>query len=109
MPAEIGRRVEGRMRVRLTIFVMLALLLFSCQESSSTARKSKVQKTTTKTATATVSTSPSLSQQQIISDAEASTVHITGRLGSGYVFGTGVVIDAAQGWILTNAHVISGT
>jgi len=98
------------MRVWPAIVVTVAILLCSCQDGSSpTARKSRVKKSSSQRETVTASsTSPSLSQQEIIADAEASTVHITARVGSNYAFGTGVVIDGSNGWILTNAHVISG-
>jgi len=97
------------MWMRVSIVIILALLVAGCDlNTGSSARKTKVKKSSTQTSV-TSSVSPSLTQQEVIANTEASTVHITGRVGSGYVFGTGVVIDETKGWILTNAHVISGT
>jgi Trypsin-like peptidase domain len=97
------------MRMRLAIVIILALLVAGCDlNTGSSAQKTKVKKSSIK-ASVTSSVSPSLTQQEVIANTVASTVHITGRVGSDYVFGTGVVIDENKGWILTNAHVISGT
>jgi S1-C subfamily serine protease len=94
------------MRARVAILIVVALVLVGCQDNSSEkARKTRAKKPTTQ-ATAT---SASLTQQEVIADTEASTVRISGRIGESYVFGSGVVIDQTQGWILTNAHVVSGT
>lgn len=48
------------------------------------------------------------SEAQLVSDVRPSVVQITGRVGDSVSSGTGVVIDAKRGLVLTNAHVIAG-
>jgi S1-C subfamily serine protease len=50
-----------------------------------------------------------LNAQQIVKRAGASTVKLYGRIADGTSAGTGVVIDAKRGLVLTNAHVAAGT
>ena len=45
---------------------------------------------------------------QLAKNIEASAVELYGRQGNDWVGGTGIVIDAAKGLALTNAHVIAG-
>jgi S1-C subfamily serine protease len=49
-----------------------------------------------------------LSQPDLVAKVSKSTVEVFGREGKNQVGGTGVVVDAAKGLIVTNAHVISG-
>ncbi len=52
--------------------------------------------------------SEEFSEEQLIADVRPSIVQITGRVGDSGSSGTGVVIDAERGLVLTNAHVIAG-
>jgi len=49
-----------------------------------------------------------LDPQEITEQSEPSVVHLQGKQGTGEVIGTGVVFDAEEGFVLTNAHVITG-
>ncbi len=49
-----------------------------------------------------------LDPQEITEQSEPSVVHLQGKQGTGEVIGTGVVFDAEKGFVLTNAHVITG-
>ena len=49
-----------------------------------------------------------LSEEELIAQVRPSVVQITGRVGDSISSGTGVVIDARRGYVLTNAHVIAG-
>src|SRR5204863_7032885 len=49
-----------------------------------------------------------LSPQKLISQSSPSVVEIYGKIGSSAVGGSGVVYDAKQGYVLTNAHVVEG-
>jgi S1-C subfamily serine protease len=49
-----------------------------------------------------------LGEQQIVALTRASVVAISGKQGDATVGGTGTIIDAKQGLVLTNSHVISG-
>lgn len=49
-----------------------------------------------------------LDAQQLIAKASPATVKLTGRFGDDEVAGSGVVIDAAAGLVLTNDHVVNG-
>ncbi len=48
------------------------------------------------------------SEERLVSEVRPSVVQITGRVGESGSSGTGVVIDAKRGLVLTNAHVIAG-
>jgi S1-C subfamily serine protease len=48
------------------------------------------------------------SEEELIAQVRPSIVQITGRVGDSTSSGTGVVIDAERGLVLTNAHVIAG-
>jgi S1-C subfamily serine protease len=62
-----------------------------------------------KSNTAKPTGSTTLTPQQLIALVSKSTVEVFGREGkSGEAGGTGVVLDAQKGLVLTNAHVISG-
>lgn len=52
--------------------------------------------------------SQKLSEVDLASRVKPTVVELSGKLGDGSVGGSGVVIDAANGYVLTNAHVISG-
>ncbi len=52
--------------------------------------------------------SDSLSQEEVIAKVTPSTVALTGRVGDGTAGGTGIVIDAERGLVLTNSHVVVG-
>jgi len=52
--------------------------------------------------------SDTLSQEDVIAKVTPSTVSLTGRVGDGLSGGTGVVIDAKRGLVLTNSHVVVG-
>ncbi len=52
--------------------------------------------------------SEEFSEEQLIADVRPSIVQITGRVGDSVSSGTGVVIDAERGLVVTNAHVIAG-
>lgn len=52
--------------------------------------------------------SDTLSQEDVIETVAPSTVALTGRVGDGSAGGTGVVIDAERGLVLTNSHVVVG-
>ena len=52
-------------------------------------------------------TGPS-SQADLVNQTKKGTVRIEGKIGDATVGGTGIVIDAEKGQILTNAHVIAG-
>lgn len=52
--------------------------------------------------------SDSPSQEDVIAKVTPSTVVLTGRVGDGTSGGTGVVIDAERGLVLTNSHVVVG-
>ncbi len=52
--------------------------------------------------------SDTLSQEDVIAKVSPSTVALTGRVGDGSAGGTGVVIDAERGLVLTNSHVVVG-
>ena len=58
--------------------------------------------------TPTPTPKPTKTQQELVAGVERSVVQIFGRIGEGYAGGTGVVIDAKEGLILTNDHVVSG-
>jgi S1-C subfamily serine protease len=49
-----------------------------------------------------------LTQRQVIDRSSPAVVEITAKLADGDVGGTGVVIDAGSGYVLTNAHVVQG-
>jgi S1-C subfamily serine protease len=49
-----------------------------------------------------------LTQVQLVAKVLPSVVEITGKEGDTTVGGSGVVIDAARGLVLTNAHVVAG-
>jgi S1-C subfamily serine protease len=49
-----------------------------------------------------------LTSEQLIAKVGPSTVKLFGRYGDSSVSGSGVVIDAEKGYVLTNAHVVSG-
>jgi S1-C subfamily serine protease len=49
-----------------------------------------------------------LSQPELIEKVKRSTVRLTGKYADGRSGGTGVVIDAKRGQVLTNAHVVAG-
>jgi S1-C subfamily serine protease len=53
-------------------------------------------------------TANGLSEQQLIARAGPSVVALKGNVGQGKVGGTGAIVDAAKGLVLTNAHVVSG-
>jgi len=57
----------------------------------------------------TTTVPPRLSPREVFDIAAPSTVALRGKQGKADVGGTGVIIDAAKGLILTNAHVVSGT
>ncbi len=60
--------------------------------------------------TAPTTTVPAkLSPREVFDIAAPSTVALRGKQGKADVGGTGVIIDAAKGLILTNAHVVAGT
>lgn len=48
------------------------------------------------------------SQEELIAKVRPSVVKISGRVGDSTSSGTGVVIDAERGHVLTNAHVVAG-
>ncbi len=48
------------------------------------------------------------SQEELVTRVKPSVVQITGKRGDQAGGGTGVVIDAARGRVLTNAHVVAG-
>jgi S1-C subfamily serine protease len=50
-----------------------------------------------------------LNSEQLVRQAGPSTVKLWGKWGDGIHAGTGVVIDARNGYVLTNAHVVDGT
>ena len=52
--------------------------------------------------------SDSLSQEDVIAKVTPSTVALSGRVGNGTSGGTGVVVDAERGLVLTNSHVVVG-
>ena len=52
--------------------------------------------------------SDTLSQEEVIAEVTPSTVALSGRVGEGTSGGTGVVIDAERGLVLTNSHVVVG-
>lgn len=49
-----------------------------------------------------------LTQPQLVEIVKRSTVRLTGKLAGDVVSGSGVVIDAKKGQVLTNAHVVGG-
>jgi len=49
-----------------------------------------------------------LTPQEVIESAKPATVELFGKVGDSTVGGSGVVYDAANGRILTNAHVVEG-
>jgi S1-C subfamily serine protease len=49
-----------------------------------------------------------LTQVQLVAKVTPSVVEITGKEGDSVVGGSGVVIDASRGLVLTNAHVVAG-
>ncbi len=49
-----------------------------------------------------------LDPQEITEQSESSVVHLQGKQGGGEVIGTGVVFDAEEGLVLTNAHLVTG-
>ena len=49
-----------------------------------------------------------LSQQELITKAKPTVVELTGKRGEETVGGSGVVIDAKRGLVLTNEHVVAG-
>jgi S1-C subfamily serine protease len=53
-------------------------------------------------------TTKSLTQTQLVAQVAPSVVEISGKEGDLQVGGSGVVIDANRGLVLTNAHVIAG-
>jgi len=52
--------------------------------------------------------SSTLSQQDLITKVKPTVVELTGKQGRDMVGGSGVVIDAKRGLVLTNEHVIAG-
>lgn len=52
--------------------------------------------------------STKLTEQQVIQQSSSSVVQLIGTQGQNTVGGTGVIIDAKQDLVLTNAHVVSG-
>jgi S1-C subfamily serine protease len=52
--------------------------------------------------------SSTLSQQDLIAKVKPTVVELTGKQGQDTVGGSGVVIDAKRGLVLTNEHVIAG-
>lgn len=52
--------------------------------------------------------SSTLSQQDLITKVKPSVVELTGKRGEETVGGSGVVVDAKRGLVLTNDHVIAG-
>jgi S1-C subfamily serine protease len=49
-----------------------------------------------------------LTAQQLVATASPATVKLSGKFGDSMVSGSGVVIDAASGLVLTNDHVVNG-
>jgi S1-C subfamily serine protease len=49
-----------------------------------------------------------LSSKEVVDKAQAGTVQVVGRIGDSAPSGTGIVIDANKGLVLTNAHVVNG-
>src|SRR3954466_9821048 len=49
-----------------------------------------------------------LSQQELITQVKPTVVELTGKRGEQRVGGSGVVVDAKRGLVLTNEHVIAG-
>lgn len=78
----------------------VALLITACGSGE--------QRTATSVVT-TPTTVAKLTSQQVFDLAKPSTVSLRAKQGKSDVGGTGVIIDAAKGLILTNAHVVSGT
>jgi S1-C subfamily serine protease len=52
--------------------------------------------------------SSTLSQQDLIKQVKPTVVELTGKRGQDTVGGSGVVIDAKKGLVLTNGHVVAG-
>lgn len=78
-----------------------ALVLASCGSSTSS--------TTSSSGGSVANASPTpLSQQALDALVAKSTVRLTGKTTFGTVGGTGVIIDGTKGYILTNAHVVTG-
>jgi S1-C subfamily serine protease len=50
-----------------------------------------------------------LGSQELVRKIGPSTVKLYGKFGDSMVSGTGVVIDAKNGYVLTNSHVVEGT
>ena len=50
-----------------------------------------------------------LTSQEVFAQAQTGVVQLSGRIGDGYAYGTGIVYDAERGLVLTNAHVVNGT
>jgi S1-C subfamily serine protease len=57
---------------------------------------------------ATTAVPQKLTSKQVFDIASPSTVQLLGKQGRSTTSGSGVVIDAAKGFILTNAHVVNG-
>lgn len=52
--------------------------------------------------------SDSLTSQEVFEQGREGVVQLSGRLGDGYGYGTGVIYDDTKGLVLTAAHVVDG-
>jgi S1-C subfamily serine protease len=86
------------MKMRTTVVCLLGLVLgaSACGGGGSSAKK------------ATTTTQGKLTSKQVFDIAKPSTVQVHSKRGQADVFGSGVIFDAAKGFVLTNAHVVNG-